>query len=181
MALSYAILSALIDRPSSGYDLAKDFDQRVSHFWHASHQQIYRELARMEHDKWVKAKRIAQRNKPDRKLYSVTALGKKALAEWIARPSEVVKIREDLLIKLRAGTLVKSQVLVEELQRHQQVHLETLAFYENVHERDFADSESMSPAEVLNYLVLRCGILYEHAYLTWCEEALALLEKQSSR
>lgn len=29
--------------------------------------------------------------------------------------------------------------------------------------------------EVLEYLVLRCGILYEQAYLNWCNEAVAVI------
>jgi DNA-binding PadR family transcriptional regulator len=175
MALSYAILSALIDRPSSGYDLAKDFDRRVSHFWHASHQQIYRELSRMEQEGWVRIKLIEQQDRPDRKLYSITQEGKKALAKWVATPSEVAKIREDLLVKLRAGTLVDPQVLVDELARHRQAHREILEFYDSVRTRDFAQPESLPPADALNYLVLRCGMLYERAYLTWCDEALELL------
>lgn len=179
MALTYAILSALIERPSSGYDLAKDFDQRVSHFWHASHQQIYRELSRMERDGWVKVKLVAQHDKPDRKLYSVTTKGKKALSEWITQPAEVAKIREDLLVKLRAGTLVDQSVLIEELKRHQNAHRETLAFYDSVYARDFEGGAPMSNTDKLNYLVLRCGILYEQAYLTWCDEALTTLGDQS--
>lgn len=109
-----------------------------------------------------------------------TASGKSALAEWIAQPGEVAKIREDLLVKLRAGSLVDRRVLIEELARHQKAHLETLNFYDSVQARDFMDHHrQLSDSKLLNYLVLRCGILYEQAYLAWCEEALALLRDQS--
>jgi DNA-binding PadR family transcriptional regulator len=72
MALSHAILSALTDRPCSGYDLAKQFDGSVGFFWHASHQQIYRELTKLEQQGLVTAEAIAQAGKPDKKVYRVT-------------------------------------------------------------------------------------------------------------
>jgi hypothetical protein len=44
MSLRYAIMTALLDDEMSGYDLARAFDKLPRFFWHASHQQIYREL-----------------------------------------------------------------------------------------------------------------------------------------
>ncbi len=60
MSLTYAILSALISDPSSGYDLAKRFNASiegsVGFFWNASFQQIYRELNRLEEKEWLQGK-----------------------------------------------------------------------------------------------------------------------------
>ncbi|MCS6814837.1 MAG: PadR family transcriptional regulator, partial [Cyanobacteria bacterium] len=59
MALSHALLSLLLHQPSSGYDLAKQFDcsveGSVGFFWGASHQQIYRELTRLEEQGWLRS------------------------------------------------------------------------------------------------------------------------------
>ena len=179
MALAHAILSSLIKRPCTGYDLAKEFDRVTNHFWNATHQQIYRDLARMEENAWVRVKPVKQKDRPDRKLYSVTAKGKKALALWIAQPAPVSGMREDLMVKLQAGTLVDRSVLLEEIDRHRQAHLKTRKFYEAVTARDFPDPHALPPEESLDYLVLRCGILYEQAYAAWCDEALAMLGAQA--
>ena len=48
MSLAHALLTSLLEQPSSGYDLARRFDKSIGHFWQATHQQIYRELGRME-------------------------------------------------------------------------------------------------------------------------------------
>ena len=46
MSLAHAVLTSLIEKSSSGYELARRFDKSIGYFWHATHQQIYRELAR---------------------------------------------------------------------------------------------------------------------------------------
>ncbi|MCX7595443.1 MAG: PadR family transcriptional regulator, partial [Fischerella sp.] len=84
MALAHAILASLIGRPCSGYDLAKQFDGSVGFFWQATHQQIYRELSKLETQGWITSEIISQEGRPDKKLYSVTELGKQQLKEWIA-------------------------------------------------------------------------------------------------
>ena len=48
MSLAHALLTSLQEKSSSGYDLARRFDKSIGFFWRATHQQIYRELARME-------------------------------------------------------------------------------------------------------------------------------------
>ena len=53
MALEHAILVSLRERPAAGLDLARRFDRSIGFFWSATHQQIYRVLARMEADGWV--------------------------------------------------------------------------------------------------------------------------------
>jgi DNA-binding PadR family transcriptional regulator len=83
MAIAHAILVSLVDCPASGYDLAKQFEASVGFFWRATHQQIYRELTKLEEQGWISAEVISQENRPDKKLYSVTDLGKQQLIEWI--------------------------------------------------------------------------------------------------
>lgn len=48
MALAHAILGAIAKTACSGYDLDKRFDGSVGFFLSASHQQIYRELGKLE-------------------------------------------------------------------------------------------------------------------------------------
>ncbi|MGW4568360.1 PadR family transcriptional regulator, partial [Streptomyces sp. NPDC004561] len=48
MSLPHAILTALLEKPSSGLELTRRFDKSIGYFWSATHQQIYRELGRLE-------------------------------------------------------------------------------------------------------------------------------------
>jgi DNA-binding PadR family transcriptional regulator len=184
MALSHAILALLLDNPCSGYDLAKDFDQSVNFFWKATHQQIYRELGKLEEADWVRSEVIAQSGKPDRKLYNITQTGKQHLAEWLLQPCEVMPIKEDLLVKLWAAKLISVADLIErsmsiatlvgEFQRHRQFHVEKLNTFLNIEQTHYGQPKTLSISDKYRYLVLRRGIRYEEDYIGWCDEVLAL-------
>jgi len=177
MALAQAVLASLIHCPCSGYDLAKQFDGSVGFFWKASHQQIYRELAKLEADDWVSSETIPQEGRPDKKLYSVTLLGKKQLMEWIAQPSEPSATKEDILVKLFAGCYAPRKVILTELQRHRQAHWERLMVYQKIEQQYFQNPQSLALKEKFQYLTLRRGLGYETGWITWCEEAIELLSQ----
>lgn len=176
MALTHAILASLIERPGSGYELAQRFDRSIGYFWHASHQQIYRELGAMERQDWVRVKLVEQAGRLDKKVYSARPAGRKALAAWLAEPVEPAGIREDLLVKMRAAAaLGKFAGLIAEVERHRKLHQQRLQMYRAFEKRDFPKPAKLPPAQKLQYLVLRSGVVYESGWLDWCDEALRTL------
>jgi DNA-binding PadR family transcriptional regulator len=177
MAIAHAILVSLIEQPASGYDLGKQFDSSIGFFWKATHQQIYRELTKLEEQGWISSKVIAQENRPDKKLYSVTELGKQQLIEWMAQASELTPIKDELLVKIFAGYLVPVQTFVEELERHRKLHQEKLKIYQDIEQRYFSNPQTLSQQAKFRYLTLRKGIGYETDWIAWCEEAIKLLEQ----
>lgn len=189
MALSHAILALLIDNPYSGYDLAKDFDQSVNFFWTASHQQIYRELGKLEDQQWVEVEQVEQEGRPDKKLYHITEAGKTHLLEWLLKSCEPMPIKEDLLVKLWAGNLMVSlpepskpvSALVEETQRHRQLHAEKLTVFQRIKSEFYPTPADLTIGQTFHYLVLRRGIRYEEDAIAWCDEVLEALANHSGR
>jgi DNA-binding PadR family transcriptional regulator len=175
MALSHAILAALTECPCSGYDLAKRFDGSVGFFWHASHQQIYRELTKLEDQGLIRAEVIAQTSRPDKKLFHVTPAGTECLQAWMAQPTKGSPLKDELLVKLFVGYLVPPDTLITTLQQGRSQHAATLAAYQAIEQQYFADADAISPAGQFQYLTLRNGIHYETAWLAWCDEALTTL------
>ncbi|MDA0265603.1 MAG: PadR family transcriptional regulator [Cyanobacteria bacterium] len=176
MALTHAILVALLDCPSSGYDLAKRFDGSVGFFWGASHQQIYRELAKLEEGGHLQAETIQQDTRPNKKIFSVTETGRAFLQTWMQQPCEIGPLKDDLLVKLFGGSLVHRAVLLEELERHRRQHRDRLAEYRTISTQFFPQPQALSIAATYQYLTLRNGLLYEESWLAWCEEAIATLQ-----
>jgi DNA-binding PadR family transcriptional regulator len=176
MALSHAILSALIECPCSGYDLAKQFDGSVGFFWHASHQQIYRELTKLGQQGLITAEAIAQEGRPDKKLYRVTATGKAWLQDWIAQPALCPPTKDELLVKLFVGYLVPSATLLDVLHHARAQHLATLESYRMIEQKYFANPVAMGRAAQFQYITLRNGIHYETSWLAWCDETLETLQ-----
>lgn len=180
MSLSYAILAILADAACSGYDLAKQFDGSVGYFWAASHQQIYRELTKLENKGWIEAELIAQEGRPNKKVFSLTALGRQEMVHWMGRPSKISRTKEEILVKLFAGHLVNPEVLITELRRYQAEHQQQLAVYEEIERAAFASLEQLPWSAKCQYLTLQQGLVYERGILDWCTDAIALLEAHQS-
>lgn len=177
MALAHALMASLLEESCSGYDLSKRFDGSVGFFWNASQQQIYRELTKLEDQGWVTSEIIPQQGRPDKKLYSVTDLGRKQLVEWIAQPGEPAPMKNELLVKVFAGYLVPRHILLQELEHHREAHLKKLSIYRDIEQQHFHQSQKLSVKDKLVYLTLRRGIRLETDAIAWCDEATELVRQ----
>ena len=175
MALAHAILACLVERPCSGYDLAKQFDGSVGYFWSASHQQIYRELSKLEEQGWITSQMIPQEGRPDKKLYTVTELGEQQLTEWIATPCLPMPIKDDLLVKIFASYTASPEIVLAELERHREAHLKRLSVYQVLEQRYFHNPQQLSNPAKSRYLTLLNGISYEIHWIAWCDKAIQIL------
>jgi DNA-binding PadR family transcriptional regulator len=180
MSLAHAILVSLVECPSSGYDLAKKFDGSVGFFWQATHQQIYRELHRLQDKQWVEAEAVVQENRPDKKLFTVSAAGKQELREWITQPCEINVTKDELMVKIFAGHLVPQDTIEQEINHHRTMHEERLQEYRAIEANFFSDAANLSQALKFQYLALRRGIRLEQEWIDWCDEAIALLAEPTS-
>src|SRR3954466_12024318 len=104
VALEHALLVSLSERPAAGLELARRFDRSIGFFWSATHQQIYKVLRRMEDDGWVTARVVEQSGRPEKREYSVTGVGRKALAGWIGTPTARPGFRSELAVKMRGAS-----------------------------------------------------------------------------
>jgi DNA-binding PadR family transcriptional regulator len=175
MSLSHAILATLSNGCSSGYDISKQFAGSVGFFWYATQQQIYRELTKLEAQGYLSAEVVQQENRPDKKMLSITDLGKDYLCEWIRQPGAISPIKDDLLVKIFAGHLVDKQVILKELQHHQLQHQQTLAIYRAIEAEFFTDLDNCDQFRTLRHLTLLNGLELESAWLAWCDRAIEIL------
>ena len=114
MSLEYAILGFLNYHPSSGYDLKKIFDTSVQHFWPADQSQIYKTLARLTEQGFVEMEKVAQEDRPDRKVYSITESGRAELLKWLGGPVPMGASRSASLIQVFfAGRLSDAEILAK--------------------------------------------------------------------
>lgn len=179
MSLPHALLTALAEQPGSGSDLARRFDRSIGYFWQATHQQIYRELARLEASDWIEAL-PAEDGRGGKRRYLILEAGRQELKRWTAEAQAPSPIRDELLVRLRAEAVVGPTGLREELIALAEQHRQKLAKYRAIEARDFS-SNSQSLENRLQHLVLTSGITYETYRLTLCDEAIALLDQQVDR
>lgn len=177
MALEHALATALSERAGTGYELARRFDRSIGQFWSATHQQIYRVLARMETDGWVTSTAVAQHGRPDKKVYRITPTGRAALAAWVREPAELDVPRSELSVKIRAAGARDRPALRAEVGRHRDLRRQRLEAYLANEQREFSDPDALRGREVNQYLVLRGGIALERALIAWLDEVLDSLER----
>jgi len=179
MALEHAILVSLSERAGSGLELTRRFDKSIGFFWSASHQQIYRVLARMESDGWVTSTVVGQQGRPDKKVYAVSDAGRDALADWLAQPGgTAAPARSEIAVKMRGASLARDRedvltVVRAELADHQA----RLALYEQLCQKDYPDPAALTGADLDQYLVLRGGIRLEQGLVDWLTEYIDAHEK----
>lgn len=172
MALDHALLVALCEQPASGLELAQRFDRSIGYFWTATHQQIYRVLGRMEGEGWVEVAVVEQADRPAKKVYDVTALGRTALADWLATPSAPTPLRSDLAVKMRGAGLGDREAVLDAVRSALADHAVRLERYQQLRKRDYPDPAALSGTELDHYLVLRGGILLEEGQIAWLTEYL---------
>jgi len=167
MSLPHAILTALLEKPGSGAELTRRFDRSFGFFWPATHQQIYRELAKLERDGLVNSTgRDGSRGRA--KDYQVLAPGRRELAAWAARQQDPRPVREELMIRLRASAVLGGPSPEPELRRHLRLHREQLRTYLDLKDQTFPPGPP-DRAGQLQLAVLDAGITFERAWITWAE------------
>ena len=80
MSLRYALLGMLAVQPSTGYELAQRFDVSMSNAWHASHSQIYPELAKLCGEGMLEVVGEGPRRS---RTFGITEQGRKDLRDWL--------------------------------------------------------------------------------------------------
>lgn len=174
MSLPHALLTSLLEKPSSGLDLARRFDRSIGFFWPASHQQIYRELARLEEAGWV-ASAPAESGRGRKRFYRVLPAGRRELKRWVAESVDPRPVRDEMLVRLRAEAAVGPTGLAKDLRRRLELHRQKLALYHEIEKRDFSAKEQ-TREQKLQHLVLTAGILGESMYIELSQKALEILE-----
>ncbi|MET9890463.1 PadR family transcriptional regulator [Streptomyces sp. NPDC006465] len=175
MSLPHAILTALLEKPSSGLGLTRRFDKSIGYFWSATHQQIYRELGKLEAEGYIRALAPQQPARGQKKSYEVLPAGRAELARWTAASQDPKPLRDTMLLRLRAAAVVGTEGLEADLRRHLDLHRSQLAEYQEIQERDFPPGKD-TPEDRLRHLVLRAGIDLETFWTQWLTHALAELE-----
>ncbi len=185
MALEHALLVSLREQPASGLDLAKRFSRSIGYFWRATHQQIYRVLARMDVDGWVTVTEVPQTGRPDKKVYAVSPLGERVLADWLAVPTPMEPLRSELAVKMRGASYGDRAAVMDVVRANLTDHQMRLDHYRQIEKRHHSEfdtaPETLSEHALDQYLVLRGGIRTEEFWVDWLTEYLTAHEARSAK
>ncbi len=182
MSLRDAVLAALLEGESSGYDLAKDFDASVANFWPATPQQLYRELDRLAEQGLIQARVVQQERRPNKRMFSLTATGRDAIRQFTANAPKPSVIRDELLVKVQAadaGDIEAVRGFIRErldwasakVQRYERLRARML---DGRTEEDYlVQTDRVGP-----YLTLVRGISFEEENIRWAERAQSIIDRR---
>jgi PadR family transcriptional regulator, regulatory protein AphA len=183
MSLEYSLLGFLQYQPMTGYDLKKVLDESTQFFWHAELSQIYPELKRLEQKGWIESESLPQEGKPDKKMYSITPVGRDELHTWLSDPvDEIPAIKNQVLLKLFfSGTLNKEDIS-SQLRCQLEVQRALLKrFQQDTSQKIKSEAETgaMAGPAMMWEIVRRYGEAQAAMTVRWLEESLATIEQSS--
>lgn len=174
---SYIILGLLTLGEKSGYDLKWILDRSFKHFyWAPAKSQIYGELRRLESHSLVTARDIAQEQRPDKRLYSLTPAGHEAIRDWMVEGDmKADRYKSPFLAKLFFGHMLPRERLSELFDMRRQQLEEDIANAEakqqDLQSRLAEEQDLLFPLFTLEYK-LACY----HAELAWIDNTLQRLQ-----
>lgn len=176
-ALGYALLSMLVRKPRSGYELK----QLLEVFWQAKHSQIYPLLTKLQQEELVTSELVGQCGKPDKKNYAITEKGLSVLKEWIPHPPAIPVSRDEFLIKVNAIGLTDiptAKALFEEriafVNKKVAYREQEIKSMEQTLGEDVKDISSKSFGR---YLLFHRKLRENREEIEWCRWALSLLDR----
>jgi PadR family transcriptional regulator AphA len=174
MSLEYAILGFLNYHPYTGYDLKKVFDNSIHHFWPADQSQIYRTLTRLTELGFAEMEKIAQEDRPDRKVYHITEAGRADLLKWLSGPPPLDEPRSAPLIQVFFSGQLSDDEALAKFEGYAVIMREFLSQYDQVPAQIIPyQQEITSPREHFFWLLtLDNGIRQMRANLEWTENII---------
>ena len=183
MSLKHGLLGLLNYEPMTGYELDKEFKESLEYFWQARGNQIYRELDLMEKNGWLTSEHIIQVEKPNKRVYSITANGKTELLDWLSSPetdiANAMNVKSAFLMRVFfAGETGKEKAL-KMLRLYRDVCVAN-NMKTNEPAKKVAQEELNYPEQAVYWkLTASYGEMMNQARLVWVEEAIAKLENMS--
>lgn len=177
MSLEYAILGFLNYQPFTGYELKKMFDTSVRHFWSADQSQIYRTLSRLSDAGLTCVEHIEQSDRPDRKLYHITAQGQAAFLDWLRGPFPVQEPKSGPLVQVFFSARLTDAELETKMEMAAEIFRTVLSRYDQVPaQAETYMRQVPSPREHYFWMqTLDLGRRTMQANLEWAESILDAL------
>lgn len=114
---TYVLLGLLLKGEQHGYELKRTIDQECAPFWKLDWGQLYRSLAKMKRQRWIKLQTKPRARSKKRKVYAITAAGRHVCKDWLNEPASDYG---EFLIKLYVAESVRFPT-VQLMQAQQQV------------------------------------------------------------
>jgi PadR family transcriptional regulator AphA len=178
-SLDLALLGLIAEVPGvSGYDIIKIFDLSMAHYWHAHQTQIYPTLDRMEALGVIKRRNVVQRNRPNKRQYTITPSGERLLIEWLESPFEGINLKHPPLLRCRFLGNLGADGAISSLKEERKSWAIHLKRYREIEKTYFANGKGYRDVNAMfSMFTLRRGIDWMEENIRWCDWAVAEINR----
>ena len=169
MTIGHTLLGLLEGGPGHGYDLKRAYDERFGQNRSLAYGQVYSTLSRLLRDGLVAVDAVEAGEGPERKRYSITEAGVRALEEWLSTPEKPVAELHNTLYTKVVLAVHSGRDATAVLDAQRAAHLERM--------RDLTRRKSES--EPQDQLVHDYALFHLEADLRWLELAVGRLDHLS--
>jgi DNA-binding PadR family transcriptional regulator len=178
--IRYALLGLLQEQRDYGYHLKRRFDERVGTIWHLNIGQVYQTLRALERSGLISAIDGAPEAQgddqyPARRLYELTAKGKRVLEQWLHRPPHRPRpVRDETLIRLLVLEPGRRSEALSRIEAQEHLYKKHLARLLMQKRRLPVEKDG---AVLVSNFGLEAAILHNEAHLKWLEYCRQKLEE----
>lgn len=176
--LSYQILGVLLREPRSGYDIVKELHS----FRPAKTSQVYPTLAELEEQGYVTSVDVDQKGRPNKRVYSVTEVGKTTLLSWVGTEPEPPTQRDDFLTMMYSSWMKKPSDVIAMFERR-------LVYFDKLvesFERSAAELRANFPNEIEDmsnwhfsrYMLVMRRLETNRQEAIWCRSVIERLREK---
>jgi DNA-binding PadR family transcriptional regulator len=166
-----AVLGLLMEGERSGYDLLREAERSVGFFWTPAKTQLYAVLRKLVDSGFATARRVRQKERPDKTLYRITEAGEERLRDGLEQVESTVN-KNPLELRIYFGEHRPLEAVIADLEAVRERGRTHLARLEEI-EQTFDHDEHF-----FGYLTLLRGKANARADAAWAEQALALLARR---
>lgn len=174
------ILLGMLRTAASGYELKREFEMSIRHFWAAELSQIYVALKKLERKRLLRSVVAPGKKGPNRRIYKTTARGHAALRQWLAGEPIIADERFPYIGQIYFMDELGSSAKTADFIRRYRALIDNVAATMNALERRWRAEDPRYPDRLPAHdfhvhLTLRLAIAITHAKLGWCDESLRSL------
>ncbi len=161
--VSYVVLGMVAEGATTSYDMKQKASRSVGYFWNFPHSQLYAEPGHLVELVLLDEEREAEGRR--RRVYTLTAAGRKALDDWLREPTgEQPQIRDAGLLKLFFGDGLSPDEIRALAQAQEEAHRARLAVYE---------ATAATVTNPSHAAVVHAGLLHERTFAEFWSEIAA--------
>jgi DNA-binding PadR family transcriptional regulator len=158
-----SLLALLAKEPAHGYELKQALEQIFGDAYPPPNiGQIYVTLGRLEKDGLVRVVNVEQSNRPNKRVYYLTAAGREALDTWADEPTEGPRVRDEFFMKLVLAPMTGIADRMALITRQRRHYLSLM--------RDLnALADRIDPENRVALLLVEGAMIHLQADLDWLE------------